>query len=168
MDVQSGPGQDTKIIVLLPATIGAPAETHHPATIATPGKGNGEFVLVAEDDRFVREVMATNLRTNNYQVEEADSGTAMMNLCGQHRDHLQLLIVDVDLPERNGLSCLRALRADGVDVPAIIVTGGLDTDQGDDLPQRTLVLRKPFQMSHLVGLVYTLLTEQQVKEGSAP
>ena len=164
MDVHTVPGQNTTITVLLPATIGSSVDETRPAGEEPVPKGHGEMILVAEDDQFVREVIITNLRTNEYEVIDASSGRSMLDVCREHRDDVQLLIVDVDLPERNGLSCLRELRSEGIRAPAIIVTGGLDTDQGDDLPDHTLVLRKPFQMAHLAALVHNQLCEQREKK----
>jgi CheY-like chemotaxis protein len=165
MDVHSVPGKSTTITILLPATASdSTDETDLPGEDTIP-KGHGELILVAEDDRFVREVITTNLRTNQYEVIDANSGRSMMETCREYRDGLQLLIVDVDLPQRNGLSCLRELRSEGIAVPAVLITGGLDADQGDDLPDRTLVLRKPFQMAHLARLVHSQLCGQrEIKE----
>nr|WP_281383643.1 response regulator [Candidatus Competibacter phosphatis] len=118
------------------------------------------MILLAEDHRYVREIMAATLRHVGYEVVQAEDGLALLDRYQAHRDHLRLLIADLDLPGCSGLDGLRQLRARGARLPAILITGTDSRDLSDQLDMETLLLRKPFQMATLARLVYSLLHQE--------
>ena len=71
-------------------------------------------------------------------------------------DHpeIELLVFDIDLPERTGVECLRSLRLDGVETPCLLITGGVTDPPELD---RIAFLRKPFKIDALLASARTLL-----------
>jgi PAS domain S-box-containing protein len=90
-----------------------------------------QIVLIIEDDPAVRVGLARGLRRAGYACLEAASGEAGLSLA---RDRApDLVLTDIQVPGRDGLTVLREFRADPklADVPAIVVTGHAAQNQKD-------------------------------------
>ncbi len=159
VEVRSVLGQGSTFTVLLPPAI---LDSTRDEVISARNwkSGAGEMILLAEDHRYVREIMAATLRHVGYQVVQVEDGLALLDRYQAHRDRLRLLIADLDLPGCSGLDALRQLRARGARLPAILITGTDSRDLSDQLDMETLLLRKPFQMATLARLVYSLLHQE--------
>ena len=156
IDVRSRVGTGTTVSITLPCVVAGHADGPSAATLP-PQRGNGEIVLLAEDNRPAREIMASKLDSLGYRVVQTADGGELRDAQRRHGDSVRLLILDVDLPRHSGLDCLRELRAGGVQTPIIVITGSVQTDFEDDLDGETVLLRKPFQMAELGELVSRLL-----------
>lgn len=151
--LDSVPGEGTTVSLLLP-TIPAAED----AGEGTESEGTGQpaesaTVLVAEDHRYVRELVATALRTAGHEVIEAADGPALMACFEGDAPAVGLAIIDVDLPGKGGLECLSELRARGITIPAIVITGMVDEDLEERLQGQTMLLRKPFEIDELTRIV---------------
>ena len=78
-------------------------------------------VLVVEDNVLNRELTNAVLKTAGYNVLLAKDGAEALMLIG--REHVDLLLLDVDLPFIDGHKVLEALHEKGIDVPAIFISG---------------------------------------------
>ncbi len=163
VDVESTPGKGTTFTVLLPALREEETSLAEDSTPASR-RGLGETVLLAEDNRHVRGIIASALESYGYQVLEAADGEAMMSEFRRNAQRVGILIVDVDLPKRNGLECLNELRDNGVELPAIVITGSAEVSFDSSLDARTVLLRKPFQIGQLNSLVGNMLSEKARRE----
>ena len=114
--------------------------------------------MLAEDDEYVGTVLTTRLEADGYSVIRTKDGRSMMEACRQHGETIRLLVVDVDLPKRSGLDCLKDLRAEGRHTPAILMTGSTEVDLTEGLPSDTRLLRKPFQIVELTCMISEALT----------
>jgi len=116
-------------------------------------------ILVVEDDRETRTLIAKYLRTNSCNVTTANDGREMSRLMTDHR--VDLLILDVMLPSEDGLSLCRKVRAES-QTPIIMLTArGEDVDRilglemgADDY------LAKPFNPRELVARIHAVLRRQ--------
>ncbi len=156
LEVQTEVGVGSTFTVRLPCagcgSMSEPAE----ATSAEP-RGHGELLLVVEDNRALSRVITSMLQSLGYAVQEAASGAAMLESFRKNRGLIRALIVDIDLPQHDGLECLREIRASGDWTPAVIITGEVDADWEEDLDRNCTLLLKPFQMSILSRVVAQLL-----------
>ncbi|MGD8552698.1 MAG: response regulator transcription factor [Anaerolineales bacterium] len=85
------------------------------------------MILLVEDDATVRETLALNLRTEGYEVHTAEDGETGLRL-GRELP-VDLVILDVMLPELDGLTVCRVLRKES-QVPIILLTArGTETDK---------------------------------------
>ena len=84
-------------------------------------------ILVVEDDETVRDTLALNLRAEGYEVYSAEDGESGLQ---QARDlDLDLIVLDVMLPELDGLTVCRIIRRES-EVPIILLTArGTETDK---------------------------------------
>lgn len=115
------------------------------------------LVLVAEDDRAVRESLLRALRLEGYEVCAAADGEEALAVLAEHRPHV--VVLDVLMPVLDGLSVCRRLRAQGDDTPILLLTAraavpdrvsGLDAGADDYLP-------KPFALDELLARLRALL-----------
>jgi two-component system, OmpR family, response regulator len=114
-------------------------------------------VLVVDDEPSIVDALATCLRYEGFEVDEATTGRDALALAQD--DPPDLVILDVMLPGLDGLEVTRRLRADGVNVPILFVTArdtladklaGL-TIGGDDY------VTKPFALTEVIARVQTIL-----------
>lgn len=113
-------------------------------------------ILVIEDDRIARDVIARALRNAGYDVHTAtDGGEGLIVWAKEHPD---LIVTDLHMPNVDGLEAILALRARGATIPIIAVSGGdshrsfLALESANDLGATT-VLEKPFDPQQLVAVV---------------
>jgi len=121
-------------------------------------------ILVVDDDPAVRESLRRSLRFNGYEVLLAEDGEkALSTLTHESPDGL---VLDVMMPNLDGLATCRALRASGNDVPILMLTArddvsdrvaGLDAGADDYLP-------KPFALEELLARLRALL--RRIPSGS--
>ncbi|HEX9795626.1 MAG TPA: response regulator transcription factor [Anaerolineales bacterium] len=117
-------------------------------------------LLLVEDDNTVRETLALNLRAEGYQVETASDGQAGLQLARQVEP--DLVILDVMLPELDGLTVCRMIRKDS-QVPIILLTArGTETDKivGLETGADDYVV-KPFSLGELLARVRAALRRGQ-------
>lgn len=122
--------------------------------------GQTERILVADDDESVRAFLRTLLVRAGYEVVEAATGNAALALIAEERS-IDLLVLDVRMPARDGIEVTRRVRADPATalLPIILVTGlgaledkvaGLDAGATD-------FLTKPFEAPELLARIRAAL-----------
>jgi CheY-like chemotaxis protein len=77
-------------------------------------------VLIADDDADLRMLVTTTLRRQGYTVIEARDGAEALEMIGEHAPGLALL--DVNMPQLDGVQVAQQLREDGADTPFVFIT----------------------------------------------
>jgi diguanylate cyclase (GGDEF)-like protein len=114
-------------------------------------------ILVIEDDELIAHTLVTILAHENYAVEVATNGQAGWDLV-EAFDY-DLVLLDVMLPKLDGISLCRQMRAKGLQMPILLLTGrdsGHDKAIGLDAGADDYVV-KPFDQEELVARVRALL-----------
>ena len=115
-----------------------------------------ETILVVDDEPAIVQVIRDRLLGEGFQVRVAGSGEAALSAAG---DPLDLIILDLMLPDLDGFDVLRRLRQQGLDLPVIILTArddDVDVVVGLELGADDYVV-KPFNPRELVARVRAVL-----------
>jgi DNA-binding response OmpR family regulator len=120
-------------------------------------------ILIAEDDPLIGSFLEKGLRAHGYSTLLADDGESARDLGVS--DEFDLMILDMGLPEKEGLEVLRDLRARGKRLPILVLTGRSERDVvtcleagADDY------MRKPFLFEELLARVRTRLRTRGAAE----
>jgi DNA-binding response OmpR family regulator len=114
-------------------------------------------VLVVEDERKLREVLATALQSEHYDV--VASGTGDEGFVRAQEETFDLVVLDLMLPGRSGLEILQALRQRRIDTPVLVLTARDGVDDrvlGLDLGADDYLV-KPFALPELLARIRALL-----------
>lgn len=114
-------------------------------------------LLLVEDDRELAHGLRCSLAQSDYHTDVAHDGQAALAACA--RTAYDLVILDLGLPDLDGLEVLRRLRKAGLTAPVLILTARFDLDDrvsgldagGDDY------LAKPFELRELEARIRALL-----------
>lgn len=119
-------------------------------------------ILVVDDEPSITDAVSTSLRYEGYDVEVAETGRSALASAQEHPP--DLIVLDVMLPDLDGLEVTRRLRADGIRVPVLFLTArdaledklaGL-TVGGDDY------VTKPFALAEIIARVRVILRRANV------
>lgn len=160
IDVESKPGTGTAIHVYLPRYIGATIEEQAFET-ERPSKGNGETILLVEDDRSILNLTRQLLTKLGYVVMAAGTPTAALDLAEHYQDTIHLLITDVIMPEMNGRELVRRIETVFPDIKHMYMSG-YTADviaQSGVLDQNIHFMRKPFSSRELAATVKQALED---------
>jgi PAS domain S-box-containing protein len=151
--IESAPGAGTTVRVYLPrARAEAVAdEAGPPVRHAAAAHPAHRLALLVDDDGAVRDVTAARLRRLGFEVLEAGSGGAALDLL-DHAPHVDLLVADFAMPGMNGAEVARQARLRRPELPVLFVTGYADQAAlaavGDER-----VVQKPFRDDELERMV---------------
>ena len=124
-------------------------------------------ILIVDDDRDIRSLLADYLETNAYRTLAAADGTAMWKILDETRP--DLIVLDLNLPGDDGLTLCRKLRAQST-VPVIMLTArnepldrilGLEMGADDYLP-------KPFEPRELLARIRSVLRRSHAMPSNVP
>lgn len=115
-------------------------------------------ILIVDDEEELRRRLCQSLRNEQYLVETAGDGEEALDKIVDN-DSFDLIILDIMMPVRDGLSVLREIREGGINTPVLLLTalGDLDNrvrglNQGADD-----YLAKPFSMAELLARIRAML-----------
>jgi len=124
-------------------------------------------VLVIDDEPPIRKLLRMGLTAQGYQTLEASSGKAAIELLGEAPD---LIILDLGLPDTQGLELLRTIRARNESLPIVVLSSRGDEAgkvQALDLGADDYVT-KPFGMDELLARMRAALRHQLQTHGERP
>src|SRR5260221_10077373 len=103
---------------------GRPPERAHPSTLSSPRSGKQSMpkgsILVVDDESEIREGLELLLSSEGYGVSSA--GTAEAGLAKLEERPFDLLLLDVSLPDRNGLELLKEVRRRDPHLSVVLIT----------------------------------------------
>jgi two-component system, OmpR family, response regulator len=131
-----------------------------------PGVEPQARVLVVDDEAYITDLVGTALRYEGFEVAVAASGREALTRAGEFRP--DLLVLDVMLPDVDGIEVCTRLRRDGVQAPVVFLTARDATEDkiagltvgGDDY------VTKPFSLEELIARVRAVL--RRTRPGDRP
>ena len=154
--VQSEPHRGASFAIYLPAL-----EAAVPMEEETPPKeiprGQGELILIIDDEEAVRAITKQTLETFGYRAIAASDGAEAVALYAAHRDEIAAVITDMAMPFMDGAATMRALRR--LDPQAkIIASSGLPLGDGStDRMSANAFLAKPYTAATLLHTLAEVL-----------
>ncbi|WP_204106093.1 MULTISPECIES: response regulator transcription factor [Spirulina sp. CCY15215] len=145
-----------------------------PKSAIQPELANPPYILVVEDEDLIREMIVLALKEQGYEVVTAIDGRTALNLLQEAEStsnmSFDLIVLDLMLPQVNGLDLCRLLRYQGNIIPILILSAkASETDRvlglevgADDY------LTKPFSMRELVARCRALLRRQNFSTTPQP
>ena len=124
-------------------------------------------VLVIDDEPPIRKLLRMGLSTQGYEISEAPNGKKSLELLAQKPD---LIVLDLGLPDIQGLELLRMIRARNESVPIVVLSSRGDEAgkvQALDLGADDYVT-KPFSMDELLARMRAALRHQLQIHGERP
>ena len=152
--VDSLPGEGTTVEIFLPVADESGEFEEEHEEIAAPAAGVGTILLV-EDETAVRNYTASILKRIGYTVIEARDGEEALNIIGERKPALDLVISDIVMPKMGGPELLDSISESYPGVKVIFMTGYAgDYVVRSELPaDYELMLSKPFSSHELLSLI---------------
>ncbi|MFC1895040.1 response regulator [Thermodesulfobacteriota bacterium] len=157
IDISSAPGKGSRFDIFIPLTEAAPDAMR---TENLHGERRGtETVLIAEDDRTVREFARDVLTEYGYQVIEAGDGEEAVRKFEEHARDIDLVLIDVVMPKKNGKSAYDEIKRMKHDVKAVFVSGYTSdiVEAKGVVEEGATFIAKPFGPERLLSKVREVL-----------
>ncbi|MCW5553009.1 MAG: response regulator [Verrucomicrobiae bacterium] len=159
MEVESQPGVGAEFRVYLPAVeTAAPAEA--PAAAALPA-GNGEGILIVDDEASICALAKTTLEHYGYRVFTAASGPEAVALMASAFQEIQLVVTDKSMPLMDGAATAQALRKLQPELKLILFSGHqrVKKSETDVQIKADAFIEKPFTVEKLLTVVHEVLAK---------
>ena len=158
-ELVTNPAEGTTVAVHLPSVTEEPAAKTSPSA---GGRGEGEQILVVEDDPQVRAIIRRILQSSGYAVYEAITGLAALNFMESHPGEIDLVVTDVVMPGVNGRELADHLQVAHPDVSILFMSGypGSEIQRRGLQVDRAAFLKKPFTSEALTAAVHEVLNRK--------
>jgi PAS domain S-box-containing protein len=159
--VESQPGQGTTFEIFLPRA----RETVPTAAPASPSDiphGNGELILVVDDEQAIRDLVTDGLISHGYRVLSATNGQEALHTLAQDPKAVSALLTDFAMPVMDGQQTITAARRLRPDLPIILASGESKIENGHR-GGSVLLLSKPFSLEELLAALHRILPRKPQK-----
>ena len=162
LQVKSEAGKGAAFKIFLPAVPGENVGSGaiQPSRKSASPRGNGEWVLVVDNEVTIREITTTTLEQFGYRVLTAGDGTEALARYAKYQDRIRLVVSDMVMPYMDGPATIRALRRMNPGLKVLAVSGRLDSKPALDQPDIPF-LEKPFSSEKLLVYVHKILHGQE-------
>ncbi len=154
IDVHSELGKGTEFKVYLPAKEEKVKE--HIIRGNNLPMGHGETILVVDDEKSLQELVRATLESRRFRVMTAYDGHEAISIYEKNRNKIDVVLLDMLMPNMNGLITIPALRRINPNVKIIGMSGSLLENLSSDMAaivQELPFLQKPFDSEDMVMLV---------------
>jgi hypothetical protein len=143
-------GKGTQFEVFLPAIQGeiimATLEEEMP-------NGNGELILIVEDESSIQEIMKTALEKYNYRTMLANDGIEAIALYAKNQTEISVVLMDMIMPNLDGVTTIGILKKMNPEVKIVATSGILDNKQLALQADAQTFLLKPYTISQLLKIL---------------
>ncbi len=150
IDVSSKPGH-TSFKILLPANATVDSSTALQTDALVP-RGNGETILLVDDEPSIREVAEVILANHGYKVIVAEDGPTALAIFARQMGHIAVVVTDLAMPGMDGLMLIGSLRQIERDLKVIVSTGRTDDSHAAEITALGVdgCLTKPYTSRNLL------------------
>lgn len=150
--VESRVGQGTTFSLYFPIPLQTIEAVPQARKSTESPKGNGEVILAIEDEDLLRDFLKTILEENGYKVVAAPDGIKGLQAYREHVHEIDIVLLDMGLPEMSGAEVLAELKMLNPDVKVILASGYLEPEMKNDAFQIGALdfMPKPYQTDDLL------------------
>jgi CheY-like chemotaxis protein len=159
VQVLSEVGQGTQFKIYLPVTQATITDDIKKSRHELP-RGQGELILVVDDEDSIRELTKISLETYNYKVLSATDGVEALVLYAEHKQDINAVLVDMMMPAMDGITTIRALQKINPQVKIIAVSGLASNYQITEIGGNNVktFLPKPYTSEELLKNLQVVLS----------
>jgi two-component system, cell cycle sensor histidine kinase and response regulator CckA len=157
VEVYSEVGKGSEFKVYLPTS--GTLETLKDSDAEMP-TGNGELILIVDDETNILETTKTFLEKYNYKVLTASEGIEAVSLYAQYKDSISLVLMDIQMPSMNGVNAIQILQQINPAVKVIANSGVLSKHELLEAKRAKVkaFLSKPYTIKQLLDTMKSVLT----------
>ena len=166
--VYSEPNRGTTFRIYFPELqVAAVAEDRGEDVSSIPG--GSEIILLGEDDPTVREMVSLLLMEAGYGVFVAENGVEALEVFRDKKDLIDLMILDVIMPDKNGTEVLKHSLELKADVDAILMSGYTSeiAVMSDFIQKGVKFIQKPVNPGHFLTIVREVLDKRAIMRSHA-
>ncbi|MBD2741685.1 response regulator [Coleofasciculus sp. FACHB-1120] len=158
VQVLSEVGKGTQFYIYLPVTQATVTDEMKSLHQELP-RGQGELILVVDDEYSIRELTKISLETYNYKVLTATDGVEALVLYAEHKQDINAVLVDMMMPAMDGITTIRALQKIDPQVKIIAVSGLTSNYQITEIAGNNVktFLPKPYTSEELLKNIQVVL-----------
>jgi PAS domain S-box-containing protein len=159
MVLESCSGEGTTVIVYLPASATGPLPVGSERNALDSLEGSGRLILVADDERFVRETIQQALEDRGYSVMTVQNGKDALARYKEHQTEIDLVISNLDMPFMDGPTLAREILQLNPKAKILFSSGHSRVSNFEEIPEAGAdhFLPKPFTSEQLTSRVCKLL-----------
>jgi signal transduction histidine kinase/ActR/RegA family two-component response regulator len=126
-----------------------------------PG-GNGELILVVDDEAFIRDVTKISLEKYGYRVLTAIDGIDALAVYVQNVNKIQLVLIDIMMPLMDGTKAIRMLQKLNSKIKIISMSGSVSKNKevAEKIPSKVF-LHKPYTAEELLTRIHDVLNASE-------
>ncbi|MDX8381187.1 MAG: ATP-binding protein [Ghiorsea sp.] len=152
VDVTSSLGEGATFHVYLPMSISE--EVKEPIfAVAEADKGNGELILLVDDEKYLLDVGAELLEMLGYNVLKAEDGIEAFDLFYQHGHKIKLIVTDVVMPRLGGVELMERVHEIEPEMKVIYTSGYDKNSTLARLKDNGLMISKPYNIEELSVII---------------
>ncbi len=155
LTVTSKRGAGSTFKAYLPA---APKALPEPAHTVQAPRGNGELILLVDDEACILAIAEDVLQTQGYRVLVAADGVDALSAFARHKNEIAAVITDIDMPFMDGIALTAALRKMSPALRVIVSTGDADMPELPGLNVNA-ILTKPYASATMLRALHTALSD---------
>jgi len=121
-------------------------------------------VLVVDDTKNIRMLLTTCLELKGYMVLTAEDGKSAIDIVKKEKDSINIIFLDIRMPEMNGTEVLKVIRDMGVNCPVIIMTAYATVKNAVDCTKLGAVayLQKPFSPDRVSSVLDEIFSASEL------
>ncbi|HME54600.1 MAG TPA: PAS domain S-box protein [Candidatus Lokiarchaeia archaeon] len=161
IDFSTDEGRGTTFNVFLPMINVAASRTEKHAKELH--FGNGESILIVDDEESILMIARTILESHGYKVLEARNGADAIELYRTHRDSIDVCLVDIMMPVMNGIEVIKLIRKMKPHAKFIAMSGMIEKEMEGEIKIANVqgLLQKPYSAEKLLNTLHQFFHGQE-------
>ncbi|MDB6052911.1 MAG: multi-sensor hybrid histidine kinase [Verrucomicrobiales bacterium] len=159
--LESAENKGTRFKIYLPSLADSQALANGPAPLTLPS-GNGECILVVDDEAVIRDIARQMLQTFGYTVLVAANGAEAVALCARNPGKIKVMITDLTMPVMDGAAAIAAVGTIDAEIKVIVASGSVLEGMAKEPREGSVraVIEKPYTPEKLLTTIHRVLQEK--------